>query len=216
MKRLIIYDLDGILADTSQELVHANAYVLSQLGAPPAQLEAVHTFAGGGMRDLVAWGLRSDDPQLVEEAEALFTTYYAHHPYEHSRLYPGARRLLDYFTGRTQAILTDRPNPFAQDLVKALGILGYFSDIVAGNSPYPRKPHPAGALALITKAGVKQEEALLIGDRPIDIETGRHAGVFTIAVSHGRATASELRASGPDVFADDLFHLLELARQYQW
>jgi phosphoglycolate phosphatase len=216
MKRLIIYDLDGVLADTSQELVHANAYVLSRLGASPARLEAVHTFAGGGMRDLVAWGLRSDDPKFVGEAEALFTSYYTHHPYRHSRLYSGAQRILDYFKGRTQAILTDRPNPFARDLTEALGILGYFADIIAGNSPYPRKPYPAGALALIAKVGVKPEETLLIGDRPIDIETGRNAGVFTIAVAHGGATASELQASNPDVLADDLFHLLGLARRYKW
>lgn len=155
MKRLIIYDLDGVLADT-----------------PP--------------------------------------------PYQHSRLYPGTQRLLDHFRGRTQVILTDRPNPFAQELLEALGILGYFADIVAGDSPYPRKPHPAGALALMARAGVTPEEALLIGDRATDIETGRNAGVLTVAVSHGSATVSELRAASPDVLAEDLFHLRELARQYRW
>ncbi|MBI3331260.1 MAG: HAD hydrolase-like protein, partial [Candidatus Omnitrophica bacterium] len=99
---------------------------------------------------------------------------------------------------------------------EALGILGYVAEIIAGNSPYPRKPHPAGALAMIAKAGVRPEETLLIGDRSIDIETGRQAGVFTIAVLHGSATASDLQASGPDVLADDLLHLLELARRYRW
>lgn len=187
MKRLVIYDLDGTLVDTSQDLRQANAYVLSHLGVSPRQ------------------------------REALFAAYYAHHAYEHSRLYPGVRRVLAYFHGRShQALLTDRPNPFARDLVEALGISGYFFDLVAGDSPYPRKPHPTGALALIAKAGVTPAETLLVGDSPLDIETGRNAGVVTIAVSQGMVPMAELRASGPDVLADDFVHLLELATRYGW
>lgn len=188
MKRLIIYDLDGTLVDTSQELVHADAYVRSQLGTSPRQ----------------------------EESEALFAAYYAHHAYEHACLYPNTRQVLDYFKNRPQAVLTDRPNPFARDLIEALGISGYFLDIVAGDSPYPKKPHPAGALSLIANAGVRLEDTLLIGDSPIDIETGRKAGVFTIAVSHGFSPESDLRAAAPDALAEDFAHFLELARRYGW
>ena len=191
MKRLIIYDLDGTLADTSQELVLANAYVLSQLAASPGHADA-------------------------ETAEAWLATYYAHHAYEHSRLYPGARALLGYFHGRTQAILTERPNPFARELMEVLGILGDVADLIAGDSPYPGKPHPASALALMARAGVTPAEALLIGDRAIDVETGRRAGICTVAVAHDRAMASALRASGPDVLAEDLPHLLALAKRHGW
>ncbi len=198
MKRLIVYDLDGTLVDTRDDLAHATAYVRSRLGAEPQRL------------------LKGDDPQCVEAAEALFTAYYAHHAYERSRLYPGAQRVLDYFKGRTQAVLTDRPNPFARDLIEALGISSYFLDIVAGDSPYPRKPDPAGALALIAKAGVRPEDTLLIGDSPIDIETGRNAGVFTIAVSHEFSAELDLCAAAPDALVEDFAHLLELARRHGW
>lgn len=188
MKHLIIYDLDGTLVDTSQELVHANAYVRSQLGTSPRQ----------------------------EKSEALFAAYYAHHAYEHACLYPNTRQVLDYFKNRPQAVLTDRPNPFARDLIAVLGISNYFLDVIAGDSPSPRKPHPASARALMAKAGVRPEDTLLIGDSPTDIETGRNAGILTIAVSHGMTAASELRASSPDVLVDDFVHLLELARRYEW
>lgn len=226
VKRLVIYDLDGTLVDTRRDLVHANAYVRARVGAEPQRI------------------LKGNDPKLVEHVEALFSTYYVHHAYEHSQLYPGAQQVLDYFNGRVQAVLTDRPNPSARDLLEALGVLSYFLDIIpppvtppkaaspvargsasrcvpgggiiAGDSSYPKKPHPAGALALMAKVGVRPEDTLLIGDSPIDIETGRSAGLFTIAVSHGMTGASELRASRPDFLADDFAHLLEFAKRHKW
>jgi len=198
VKHLVIYDLDGTLVDTRKDLVHANAYVRARLGAEPQRI------------------LKGNDPKLVEKVEALFSTYYVHHAYEHSQLYPGAQQLLDYFNGRTQAVFTERPNPFARDLLEALGILSYFLDIIAGDSPYPRKPHPAGALALMAKVGVRPEDTLLIGDSPTDIETGRSAGLFTIAVSHGMTPTAALRQAAPDVLAEDFAHLLKLARRYDW
>jgi phosphoglycolate phosphatase len=216
MKRLIIYDLDGVLADTSQELIHAQTYVLSRLGASPARLRAVRTFAGESLGELIAWGVGSEEPQRVQDAEALLASYYADHAYEHSRLMPGALRLLDHFKPRTQVVLTDRPNPFARELMGALGILAYMADMIAGDSPYPRKPHPAGALALMAQAGVTPAETLLIGDRPLDVATGRNAGVFTVAVSHERTAAPALRAAGPDVLVEDLCHLVKLATRVQW
>lgn len=216
MKRLIIYDLDGTLVDTGEELVHANGYVLSQLGASAERCRAIRTFGGRGMRELVAWGLQRDDPRLVEAAEALFATYYTHHAQAQRRLYPNAQRLLEHFHGRAQAVLTDRPNPFAHELLEALGISRYLMDLVAGNSPYPRKPHPAGARALIATAGARPTETLLIGDSPLDVETGRNAGVCTIAVSHGGGQASELRAAAPDVVVEDFAQLLALARRRGW
>jgi len=216
MKRLIVYDLDGTLVDTSQELVQANGYVLSRLGASAERLAAVHSFTGCGIRELVTWGLQRDNPELMEAAEALFAAYYKHHANEHSRLYPGTQPLLDYFNARAQAVLTDRPNPFARDLLEALGLSSYFLDIIAGDSPYPRKPHPAGALALMAKAGVRPKDTLLIGDSPSDIETGRNAGIFTIAIAHGFSPELDLRAADPDVLVEDFTHLLGLARRHGW
>jgi len=216
MKHLIVYDLDGTLLDTSQEIVQANAYVLSHLGASRERLEAVQTFVGHGMRDLVAWGLKRDDPALVEEAGALFAAYYARCAGGHSRLYPAALHVLEYFKDRAQAALTDRPNPFANELMETLGISRYFVDIVTGDSPYPRKPDPAGLRALIAEAEVVPEDTLLIGDSPLDIQAGRRAGVFTVAVSHGMHPVSALRAAAPDALVDDLVQLLQLARQNGW
>lgn len=217
MKSLIIYDLDGTLVDTSADLVQANAYVLSRLGASSEQLDAVSAFAGSGMHDLVAWGLKREDAALVEDAEVLFSTYFARHPYEHARLYPEAVRVLEYFrSGRLQAILTDRPNPFVQELLEALGIAGYFAELIVGNSPYPRKPNPAGVLALLARNRLTPDEALLIGDRPLDVDTGHQAGITTIAIAHDRATLSALQAAGPEATVENLLQFLELAHRSYW
>lgn len=216
MKRLIVYDLDGTLVDTRQELIRANTYVLSRLGALPERLEAVHAFTGQGMRDLVVWGLQRNEPSLMEEAEALFAAYYAHQANPCRRLYPGALQVLEYFCARVQAVLTDRPNPFARDLVQALGVSIYFQDIIAGDSPCQRKPNPASLLALIAKSESTPEEVLFIGDSPVDIETGRRAGVLTIAVSHGMTQAPVLHATAPDALVEDFVQLLALARQEGW
>jgi len=215
-RRLILYDLDGTLVDTRPDIAAADQYVLARLGGNRLSAADIERFPEQDLRGLLRQEIGADTPELVAEAERLFATYWSEHPFERSVLYPGTRELLDYFCSRRQAVLTRRPRFSCDQLLQTLGVANYFADVVAGDSQYSSKPDPAGAQAIMQRAGVSAQDALLIGDSPLDIEAGRRAGIFTVAVSHGIRSTSALRAMAPDVLVNDLVQLLQLARQNGW
>jgi phosphoglycolate phosphatase len=216
MKRLIVYDLDGTLADTLDDIAQSANQMLRQLRGAPVAAREIRRLIGRGVRELVRGCLKTEDERRIALGVRVYLAHYAQHLLDHTRLYPGTRRLLDHFRCREQAVLTNKPNPFSQRLLEALGIAGYFSQVVAGDSAYPRKPDPTSLRALIAGCGVSADEAAFIGDSPVDVETGKGAGVLTVATEHGFSDAAELAAAGADVVVRDFAHLLALVRQQGW
>ncbi|MBI4341634.1 MAG: HAD-IA family hydrolase [Candidatus Omnitrophica bacterium] len=216
MKRLIVYDLDGTLVDTLQDITNAANHMLKRLQRPPLAAERVRRFVGRGVAQLVAECLATDDAQRITEGLAIYRAHYREHLVDHSRLYPGARELLEHFRNRAQAVITNKPNPDSRELLRRLGVADYFLDIIGGDGPYPKKPDPAALQSTMERASASADETLLIGDSPIDVETGRRAGVPTVTVSHGLADAAELAAAHPDLAVDDFGELLGLAKSRGW
>jgi len=216
MKRLIVYDLDGTLVDTLEDIAQAANHMLRELGAVPLPASEIRPFVGRGLQELVKGCLRTDDPAQAERGSKIYRAYYTQHLVEHSRLYPGAREVLDHFRPRAQAVISNKPNPYSSDILRALGVAGYFIRVVGGDSEYPRKPDPSSIRAIMEQAGVSPRETLFIGDSPIDVETGRSAGIVTIAVTHGFSDEEELRAAAPDVLVPSFPELLALAKQQGW
>ena len=216
MKRLVLYDLDGTLVDTLADIAEATNHMLQTLQAPPMPADAIRQFVGRGVQELVAACLKTEEPQRIEEGVAIYRAYYAQHLLDQSRLYPGATALLDHFASRTQAVVTNKPNPFSQQILDALGVAHYFVEIVAGNSAYPRKPDPASVHALMAAAKATPHDTVLIGDSPIDIETGRNAGITTVAVLHGLTDEPELVRAKPDWLVRDFAELLAVAGRQRW
>ena len=216
MKSLIVYDLDGTLIDTLQDIAAAANHMLGELGRPALPAEEIRGYVGRGLHQLVEGCLKSDNPRLVERAAKLYRAYYAEHLADHSRLYPGVREVLERFKDRVQAVITNKPNPFTRDLLQTLGIAGYFSQVVAGDDGHPRKPDPSSLRAVLAAAGAEPEQAVLIGDSPIDVETGRRAGVPTAALAHGLADRAVLDAAQPTWLVADMRELLALAGREGW
>ena len=149
MKRLIIYDLDGTLVDTGEDLANAANHMLRQLRGAPRPPEEIRQFVGRGLRDLVQRCLGTDDPQLIDAGAKLFFGYYGEHLADHSRLYPHAKDVLEHFKSRTQAVVTNKPHPFGPELLKRLGVAAYFTEVIGVGSRYPKKPDPAAVFALM-------------------------------------------------------------------
>ena len=216
MKRLIVYDLDGTLVDTAQDIAEAANHMLAVLDASPLPREEIREFVGRGLHDLIRRCLKTDDSRRIRRGLKLFETYYAEHLADHSTLYPRAKEVLDYFKDRYQAVITNKPDPFARDLLTALDVADYFVEILAGGSSYPKKPHPAALVALMKRAQVTPQDTLLMGDSLIDVEMGRHAGVLTVVVTHGFEDQETLAAAAPDVTVRNFDELLALARRHDW
>jgi phosphoglycolate phosphatase len=216
MKKLIIYDLDGTLVDTREDIVRAANYMCRQIGSAPLRFEQVCSYVGWGMSDLVGKCLATSDRKTIEKGAKIFREYYRGHMLDTSVLYPDALAVLDYFKSRKQAVITNKPNPFSQKMLETLGVADYFVEIVAGNSNYPQKPDPEAVLAIMARESIGREETLFVGDSLIDIETGRNAGVLTVVLTHGFMKEEELTIARPDVIVHHFKGLLEHAQKEGW
>lgn len=216
MKRLILYDLDGTLVDTLQDITIAANHMLAQLCLPALTADEVKPFVGRGVLELIARCLNTDGSDAIDHGMHVYRAYYGQHLMDHSRLYPGARELLEHFTPRLQGVVTNKPNPYSTQLLEGLGVAGYFLEIIGGEGTYPRKPSPAGVQALMARAQAAADDTVFIGDSAVDVETGRRAGIMTVTVGHGLGDESELRAAQPDRFVADFAELLALVREEAW
>ena len=215
-KRLIFYDLDGTLVDTREDISQAANHMRAQLGMGPLSREEICSYVGFGLRQLVQNCLQTEDAQRTEQGLSIYRSFYREHLLDHTALYPGVREVLDYFRGRLQAVVTNKPNPASRQILQALGVADYFMEILGGDDGYPKKPDPAGLRAILDRSKVEPHQALLVGDSPIDIQTGTRAGVATVVVAQGFSPREELVAAKPEEFVEDFPQLLKLARQRAW
>ena len=203
--KLAVFDLDGTLVDSRQDLYLAVAHALSELGLPSRPLEEVVSFVGDGAVTLVS---RSIAPRedLLETAVALWREHYARHLLDHTRLYPGIAAVLG--SARIPlAVHTNKPGAMARKILDGLGVLSRFADVVGGDEA-PRKPDPAGLLGIAQRAGVRPDEAVLIGDSLVDRATAQAAGVHFVPVAWGFVPVATLAAGGAGGWVEDASGLL--------
>ncbi|MCI0557834.1 MAG: HAD-IA family hydrolase [Nitrososphaera sp.] len=216
MKRLIVYDLDGTLVDTLEDIAEAANHTLKALHVPELSYDQIRRYVGRGLRTLVKDCLNTEDEQRIDAGMKIYRAYYGRHMLDHSRLYANTDEVLAYFSRRRQAVLTNKPNPYSRQMLEKFGIADCFVEIIAGDSGYPKKPDPAALLALMDRQRSLPKDTLLIGDSPIDVETGRGAGVCTVGVAHGLSDEEDVRLSKPDVLVKNFKELLTLAQHHKW
>ncbi len=216
MMRLIIYDLDGTLADTRKDISLAANHMLRTFGAPEVSEEEVAGYVGRGVFELVKRCLRSEDEKKIEKGIKVYRKYYGEHLLDHTCLYPGARNLLDYFRTRKQAVVTNKPGSFSKDILAGLGVGDYFTEVIGGDSKFPKKPDPAAVAALMKKEKTLPDQTLFIGDSCVDIETSRRAGINVAIVSHGFDGEEALNSASPEVMAKNFSELLVKIKDRKW
>jgi phosphoglycolate phosphatase len=109
------------------------------------------------------------------------------------------------------AVLSNKPVIPSRAIVEALGLGTFFMQIYGGNSFATKKPDPEGARKLLDEVGVRPEEAVIVGDSHVDVETGRNAGLWTVGVNYGFAPHS-LQEASPDVLVDAPHELADVFR----
>lgn len=187
MIRLAVFDLDGTLVDSRRDLANAANALVAGLGGRPLSEEAIGRMVGEGAavlvrRVLTAANLDPDAPGALPR----FLELYDERLTEHTVPYGGIVEALDALAARMPlAVLTNKPQRATDRLLESLELAPYFGRVVGGDSMLGRKPEPAGLLSLCTGAGVLPDEAILIGDSPVDLETARRAGTQVLLVSYG-------------------------------
>jgi phosphoglycolate phosphatase len=189
----IVYDLDGTLADTAEDLVATLNYLLGREGLAPLKVETAGSLLGAGARALIKRGFaasgRTLDPQTLDALFADYLTYYSAHIADYSRLYPGVDKALAAFAlaGWRQAVCTNKTEGLAKLLIEKLGIAGRFTFICGQDTFGIGKPDPRPLLMTIAASGGAKERAIMVGDSETDIKTARAAVVPVIAVDFGYA-----------------------------
>ncbi|UAK26731.1 phosphoglycolate phosphatase [Sphingomonas nostoxanthinifaciens] len=185
---VVVFDLDGTLADTAPDLTAALNHALEALGRAPVPPESVRAMVGHGARALLERGLAATgevNEDLVERGFPIFLDHYRAHIADGSRPYPGVEAALDALSARgvRLAICTNKLEDLARMFVSAIGWDGRFAAIVGGDTLPQRKPDPAPVHAAIAQAG--GGTAAFVGDSISDTDAARAAGIPCVAVTFG-------------------------------
>src|SRR5271163_244690 len=184
--RALIFDLDGTLIDSKQDLIHSVNAMLRELGRRELAEETISGYIGHGAPQLVARAL-GDGCTEEERQRALqfFLGYYEVHKMDTACAYPGVAETLEKLANMPMAVLTNKPVRISVRILDAMGLSKYFRAIYGGNSFETKKPDPLGARTILKELGAEPREALFVGDSEVDIQTARNAGTLAAAVNYG-------------------------------
>jgi len=179
VRPLIVFDLDGTIVDSREDLAESANEVLESYGARPLPVDRVAAMIGEGARVLMQRALAAAglDPE-TPDALSRFLDVYDRRLLGHTRPYDGIDAVLRSAFSRAQlAVLTNKPAGPTARLLDAFGFGTLFSLVVGGDAKFPRKPDPASLNFLMTSAGTTREDTLFVGDSMTDVLTARAASV---------------------------------------
>jgi phosphoglycolate phosphatase len=207
---LLIFDLDGTLVDTKQDLINSVNAARTFLGMSPLPDDRVASYVGRGAHMLIRQAVGPEaSEETVAEALEFFLAHYKVHMLDYSQPYPGVPEALDRFrdAGKSMAILTNKPVRFSTAMIEQLGFGGHFFRIYGGNSFEQKKPHPIGVEKLLEEKSMEPLQALMIGDSAVDVQTARNAGIACCGVRWGFQPES-FAADPPDFVVDRMVELV--------
>jgi phosphoglycolate phosphatase len=208
---LVIFDLDGTLADSKLDLVHSVNAARGLMDLPPISDELVSSYVGNGAPVLMRRALGPEASEAdVERGLEFFLKYYRAHMLDNTRLYPGVKDALDRLreAGAKMAVLTNKPVRFSRSIVEGLGLNKHFFQVYGGNSFEQKKPDPIGIETLLRESGLARDRTIMVGDSGVDVQTARNAKVQACGVSYGLQPETFV-VHPPDLLVDDLAELVE-------
>ena len=226
LPRLVVFDLDGTLIDSSLDLCNSVNAMLTHLGRPELPHKVIGSYIGDGAAMLVRralgdpndldsnLGSASHDQHLLHDALSFFIAYYRKHKLDNTTLYPGVlealRALRDRAPGLPMAVLTNKPVGPSRGICDALGVSPFFFQNYGGDSFATKKPDPTGLLTLMREAqpllpagapAIQAAEVVMVGDSDVDMLTARNCGARAIGCVYGLSPHT-LALVQPDVMVE--------------
>lgn len=203
---LIIFDLDGTLIDSSQDIAWCANKTLASLGYAERDPAEIVGHIGWGVKPLLEKLMPGQAAERIAEARLKFLEFYGGHLVVETTLYPGVAEILEHLKsgGKQMAIVTNKPEGLASSILEVLGLKDYFRLVLGGDSLPNRKPHPEPIEKAIKELSAAPSRTIVVGDSPVDCEAAKGAGAYAIGAAYGFRGKDELEAAGCDIIVDDV------------
>ena len=213
----VLFDLDGTLLDTLEDLADSMNTVLEEQHFPVHPVDAYRYFVGDGMKELarrVLPAAKRDDAMVAINVE-LMSAEYAKRWNRKTKPYPGMEEALDKLTadGIRMAVLSNKPDAFTKKMIPALLPRWDFSPVIGARPGVPVKPDPQAALEIAGLLQLSPSRIMYVGDTAIDMKTANAAGMYAVGVAWGFRTIDELRQNGAKAIVHEPGELLDLLYQ---
>ena len=216
-KKLIIFDLDGTLINSSPDLELAINHMLSTIGRETFSTDTIHYWVGNGAQILVKRALSGSseideniNPELFEKALKIFFDFYSKNLAVETVTYPHVKETLKHLKnqGYTLAIVTNKPFDFVKPILEALELTDLFELILGGDSLEEKKPHPLPLLHVCETLGFTIEESVMVGDSKNDILAANACNMQSIGLTYGYNYGEAISIYNPDAVFDDFSDIL--------
>lgn len=194
---VVIFDLDGTLIDSSQDIAEGVNVALQTIGLPTRTVEDIKLFIGNGTKALIR-KILSNRMDLFEPAFQTFTNYYQAHLLDHTRLYPGAKDALEKLSEKKLAVLSNKRQRFCDPIIDGLKLRDRFGMVLGGDALAHSKPHPEPIFHILDRFQGRPERTLMVGDSSIDVLAGKAAGTGTVGLTDGFCMPPEVENTSPD------------------
>jgi len=209
---LVIFDFDGVIIDSGQDIAGAMQHVLKQFNQPILTREEIISYVGHGVGHLIRNCFSGCDDDTIEQVIPIYRKHYLENAVVETRLYEHVEETLKHIKSSEStktALVTNKPEDLALKILEVLGVKQYFDMVVGPESVKKMKPDPEGIIQVLEHFKLPAQQAIMVGDSYVDVEAGKNAGTLTCGVTYGLGNREELIKSSPDIFISDLAELLE-------
>ena len=214
----VIFDLDGTLMDTVDDLTNAVNVLLEEIDRPPVSRESVRGMIGEGLSIFLQRASGIDDPETIASLMERYRPLYFARLLDNTKLFPGIPMLLDAVVEADMPMcaLSNKPHEYTVPLCEALLNRWSFVRIQGTVDGVPKKPDPTAALALTREMNRPPANVYFVGDSTVDIQTAQNAGMISIAITWGYGDREELVGAEPALVVDTPEQLARLITSKPW
>lgn len=183
--KLIIFDLDGTLIDSSVDITNALNYAMAPYGLKRLEVADTIRVVGEGITNLIEKLTGGEGEDVRKDITERFLSHYTDHITDYTREYPGVRETLEKLRGYKKAVISNKRELLSRKVLNGLGLLKHFNLIVGSDTAAERKPSPVPVIKVLEDLTEPRQNALMVGDSNYDVDAGKAAGVTTVAVTYG-------------------------------
>jgi phosphoglycolate phosphatase len=207
---LMIFDFDGTIVNTGDDLAAAVNHSLDKLGIPLLKNEDIIGYVGDGVKKLIERSLGNQFPEKFDEALSNFMEYYGEHLLDSTELYPGVLEILHHYKNKVKVIVTNKLYSYTLRIAEELDIIKYFDKIIGMDSRPYKKPDSRLLDPLIEEYGIERHHTIVIGDGTNDVLLAKNAGVVSCALLNGLGSRDTLLQLKPDYVCENISELIRL------